>query len=158
MFSLFILACATGSDGGADTANLSDTGLSAEVQAWLDETEAALEGYEDWDQLADWTGIQASESVHGDYAQIWLSADAIATIDAAAGEDMPVGALIAKQAYNDAEGTDERNLTVMHKVDADYGWFWASWTAEGDLADAGQPSSCTGCHASGQDSVMITTW
>ena len=77
---------------------------------------------------------------------------------AQAGGPMPDGALIAKQGWADAEATDKRNLTVMYKIDQDYGWFWASWNAAGEPLLQGQPSACTNCHAAGQDEVLVTTW
>lgn len=147
MWMIAALACGTA--GG-------DSGLDEATQATLDELNTALDGYETWDQVADWEGVQPSESVHGDYTEVWLNADAFATVSAAAGEDMPDGAILAKQAYNDAEGTDLGNLTAMYKVEG--AWFWASWDSAGELVDAGDVSSCSGCHSAGQDSVLVTSW
>ncbi len=140
-----------GSDGSGSS------GLDAETQALLDAAETATAGYESWGQLEDWTGIQPSDSVHGDYVQIWLNDAAYKTIEAAAGGDMPDGAILIKQGYSDADGAEKGNLTMMQKVEG-YGWFWASWSSSGDVLLAGQPSDCTGCHESGQDSVRVTTW
>ncbi len=160
MFWCLVLACGVNSaeNGDSGDGNGSDTGFSTEVQAYLEQSEVALEGYEDWDQLDDWTGIQPGESVHGDYVEIWLNSEAFETIQDQTSADMPVGALLAKQGWDEADGTSARNFTVMYKVDADYGWFWASWSSDGEVLMAGQPDACTGCHSAGQDSVLFTTW
>lgn len=145
MLILLSLACSTGAAPGGDTG---DT---------LAELDAELEGYESWGQLADWEGVVPSDDgTHGSHVEIWLNDAAMDTIDAAAGDDMPDGAILAKQGYNDADGTDLGNLTVMYKTGGE--WFWASWAADGSLNMAGDLSGCTGCHSSGQDMVRVTTW
>lgn len=146
MLMLLSLACGNGAGGDAEVEALTQT-----VQDELDA------GYEGWGQLADFEGIVESESVHGSHVQMWFNDDALGTIEAAAGEDLPAGSMIVKQGYNDADGTDLGNLTVMYK-DADFGWFWYSESADGEVLEAGDVDMCSGCHSAGQDMVLVTTW
>ena len=153
---LVILAC------GADKADSGSSIISDEdsraIGLWSD-----LEGYDTWEQHADWTGVVASEDgTHGDYVSIWMNDSAAATINAGAGEDMPEGAIIVKEGYSDEAGAEIGGLTVMLKEEGwgDDGWFWAKFAADGsgDVELAGSVSACAGCHASGQDGVLFTAW
>jgi len=157
---LVLAACATDTKGGDDAVD-SGGPDAAELRAadlWPD-----LEGYADWAQHEDWTGVVASEDgSHGPHVSIWmnqLAADAIAAADGGA---MPEGAILVKEGYSDAEGTDSNGITVMLK-EADWGddgWFWAKYKAgtDGEVALAGSPTACTGCHSTGQDSVRFVSW
>jgi hypothetical protein len=127
-------------------------------QLWLD-----LEGYSDWAQHTDWTGVVASEDgTHGAFVSIWMNDIAATAIAAADGADMPQGAIIVKEGYSDAAGAELGGITVMLKESGwgDDGWFWAKYPTDmsGTANLAGSPSGCTGCHTSGQDSVRFTTW
>lgn len=144
MLMLLSMACGTGGDAEVDA-------LTQTVQDELDA------GYEDWGQVAEAEGIVESASVHGSHVQIWFNDDALGTIDAAGGEDLPAGSMIVKQGYNDADGTDLGDLTVMYK-DAAFGWFWYSETADGEVKEAGAVDMCSNCHAGGQDMVLVTSW
>jgi hypothetical protein len=146
MLMMLSLACGTDSLGDAEVDALTQT-----VQSELDA------GYEDWGQLAEAEGVIESASVHGSHVQIWLNGDALDTIEAAEGADLPAGAMIVKQGYNDADGTDLGDLTVMYK-DADFGWFWYSEGADGEVKEAGDVAMCSNCHSGGQDMVLVTSW
>lgn len=159
--SLLLVACATGGSDGTET----DTGLSSEDTELAEALWTAIDGYQDWSQTVDWEGVQPSEDgTHGAYVQIWLDDLANGTVEAAAGSDMPGGAILVKEGYDDAEGATLKAITVMQKIDgydADNGdWFYGRYDADGGILIAGQDAidSCAGCHASGQDSVRYTTW
>ena len=146
-----LIGCGDAKDGAQDTAGAGPEGALYDA-AW-----AALDGYTSWQQVPEWTGVQESESVHGSHTQIWFNEAAYGTVEAQAGGDMPAGALIVKESYDNAEGDDPLNLTIMYK-DADYGWYWAATDLDGAVQTDGQPGYCTDCHAAGQDSVLVTTW
>lgn len=155
-----------GKNSDADDSGLGDSGdsgdgsggLSAEEQALLDTLQSAMTGYETWDQLGDHAGIEPRPGgPHGDYIETWLNSSAYDTVQAGGGTDMPAGAVLVKQGYDDEAGAQKRFLTAMMK-DASYGWFWVSWNNAGDIAAIGQPSSCVSCHSAGQDMVRITSW
>lgn len=156
------IACGKGdgdsgaSDGGSD--------ISAEDQALAEGIWDEISGYDSWGQLAPWEGIQPSDDVHGESVQIWANGAAEATVAAAAGGDMPDGAITVKEGYGDASGSSVNAITVMKKIagydSANGDWFYARYTADGTVTMAGASavSSCAGCHLSGQDSVRAWTW
>ena len=154
---LCLLACAT-DEGDSGSGGIISAEDAAAVDVW-DE----IQGYEEWEQHADWTGIVASEDgTHGDYVSIWMNDIAASAINAGDGGEMPEGAILVKEGYLDAEGTEFKGLTVMKKEAGwgDSGWFWAKYDPENpDPAQlAGEVSACSGCHAGGQDSVLFATW
>lgn len=131
------------------------TGCGTEPTA--DELEAEMAGFESWSQTAEWTGVQPSEAVHGDFVQIWWNDVAFDALTAGGGGEMPDGAVIVKEGYDDDDGATVRATTAMWKVEG-YGWFWGQWDADGALGEHRQPGLCTGCHSPGQDMVLSATW
>lgn len=149
LIALTVLGCTKDEAG--------DSGLDAETQAIVDELNTALEDHESWSQAPEWDGVQPSETVHGEWTEIWFNDAAYSTYEAQAGGDMPDGAIVTKQAYGAEDRSDPLNHTTMFKKDG--AWFWASWSPEGDLLESSfDVPSCSGCHASGQDSIMVLTW
>jgi len=68
-------------------------------------------------------------------------------------EAWPEGALIVKDAWADADGTDLRFIAAMEKRDGR--WFWAEYRGNDDVvAEAIEDPLCTGCHDAGQDGVL----
>jgi len=94
--------------------------------------------------------------------QIWLNTGALDTVEAAAGDTMPTGAILVKEGYDDAAGSSLRAVTAMKKINNYNGsagdWFWAQFDGDGNVSAAGKVSSCISCHESGQDYVRSTTW
>jgi len=147
-----LIACGDTKDG--DTADGGGDAVDTELVA---EAEAAFAGYESWEQIAPYEGIQPGESVHGSFVQIWYNDIAAETINAAAGAPLPVGSTIVKESYTDEAGSDLINQTVMYKASDEYGWFWGTWDG-GENVISGQPSTCTDCHVAGQDYNLALTW
>jgi hypothetical protein len=142
---------------GSDTGEVNAAGVRADA-LWQ-----SLEGYADWAQHSDWTGIQASDDgTHGAFVSIWMNDLAAGALAAADGADMPEGAIFVKEGYQDADGAEIKGLTVMLKEAGwgDDGWFWAKYPTDGSgvATVAGDASSCSSCHSSGQDSVRFTSW
>jgi hypothetical protein len=148
-----LTACGSKSDT-ADTAAAFD----AETQALVDELHAASAGYDSWSQSANYPGVTATPGgVHGESVQIWWNTEAYETVAAAAGGDMPEGALIVKEGYSDDAGATLNTVTYMWKKDGD--WFWMRDTSGGATTTAGYGiADCADCHAAGQDSVRAETW
>jgi hypothetical protein len=90
---------------------------------------------------------------HGAFVDIYVNdvvEDALAAGDAI--ERWPEGAIIVKDGWGDATGTDYEYLAFMERRSD--GWFWAEYRGSGRLVSAGlNDSTCAGCHAAGQDSV-----
>ncbi len=141
--------------GCADKAE--DGALDEEEQALGEALWGEIDGYEAWTQLDPWVGEQASaDGTHGATVQIWLNDAAAALITAAAGGDMPDGAAIVKEGYDD--NGELQAITAMLKEGG--GWSWGRFDAEGAVSSAGDSAeaSCAGCHSSGQDSLRAFTW
>jgi len=120
--------------------------------------EDAMQGYESWGQHAEWTGVVESlDGTHGSHVQIWFDDAFLATLNAADGGEMPVGAVAVKQGYGDSEGLDEKKR-LAHQRQSDGSLFFAVWDESGEVEDFGRPETCTDCHALGQDEVMALTW
>ena len=139
-------------DKEADTAsNLSHDDVS---QLWSE-----IQDMESWQQYDGWEGIIPSNSVHGDFVQIWLNEAANNALTS--GSDLPDGAIIAKQTFNDADGNALKDITVMQKMEGfnpeGNGWFWAQYLEDGTVQNEGSPAMCTGCHAAGDDYVLFTS-
>lgn len=113
-----------------------------------DELWAAVDGYESWSQVSPWDGVQPSESVHGDYVQIWFNGTATADFGGTIGD----GGISVKKAYGAADGSDPVGvITVMYKVDGydpDNGdWFYARYTDDGVAeVTGGAETPCAACH------------
>ena len=124
----------------------------------LEALEAAIAGFESWDQLPDWQGVQPSlDGTHGETVQIWVDDAFLETVTAATSGEMPVGAIAVKVGYKDEEGT-EFNQRVAHQRQADGTLFFARWD-EDDVADQfGRPDLCVDCHRLGQDEIMAVEW
>ena len=75
-----------------------------------------INGYESWTQPGNFSGIQESNSVHGNYVQIWLNEISSEFLhDTTAGEIMPSGSIIIKETYSDILGENTTGITVMKK-------------------------------------------
>ncbi len=76
-----------------------------------------INGYESWTQPEIFSGIQESNSVHGNYVQIWLNEISSEFLhDTPAGKIMPSGSIIIKEAYSDILGENTTGITVMKKI------------------------------------------
>ena len=159
MHTTLVLTAALVAGCGAGKGDTAGGSLDEETQALVDEMDAAASGYETWDQTATWTGVVATPGgTHGESVQIWWNTEAYDTVQAQSGGDMPEGALIVKEGYNDDAGSDLKAVTYMWKKDGD--WFWVGKAASGTVASAGYGiSECADCHAaSTNDWVFAETW
>jgi hypothetical protein len=152
-----LVAC--GDKDGTDSGDAAgaDGGVSAEDQATAEALWTEIDGFESWPQVDPWIGVVESTSVHLDQVQIWANQSSYDTITAAAGGDMPDGAINIKAAYRDGE-SDPANYTVMKKTGG--AWFYARYSPSGDVELAGESAldACQGCHSGGQDEVLFATW
>lgn len=145
-----VLACGEKESDTAGDAGVAD---NSALDLW-DE----VQGFEGWNQYSGWEGIVASSSVHGDFVQIWLNDGAMTALTN--GETIPDGAILLKQTFNDADGTDLKDITVMKKVDGynpdGSDWYWTQYLEDGSVQTSGSPAMCIGCHSSGEDYVRFT--
>ena len=159
MFSRYgvVMALSLSVACGEKAGDFSET--QSEFDEMASELWAEIDGLDSWSQYEGWEGIVASSSVHGDFVQIWLNDAALTAITA--GEEIPDGAILLKETYNDAEGTELKDITVMKKVDGynpdGSDWYWAQYLEDGTVQTAGSPDMCTGCHSSGEDYIRFTS-
>ena len=119
-----------------------------------------IQGYSNWGQAVDWTGVKASlDGTHGDFVQIWLNQEALPSFEDSTSADLPYGSISVKEGYSLSDGSNINTITVMKMIegfDPDHGdWFWASFDPNGDVNKAGSISSCYNCHASGTDYIRF---
>ena len=119
-----------------------------------------IQGYSNWGQAVDWTGVKASlDGTHGDFVQIWLNQEALPSFEDSTSADLPYGSISVKEGYSSSDGSTINTITVMKKIegfDPDNGdWFWVSFDPNGDVNKAGSISSCYNCHASGTDYIRF---
>ncbi len=149
---LLLTACATASKDGDTASNFGSLDDQEAVALWED-----IQSFESWSQYEGWEGIVASESVHGDFVQIWLNDLALEAL--VNNQTVPDGGILVKQTFNDADGTDLKDITVMKKIEGynlEAGdWFWGQYLEDGTVQTSGSPSMCTGCHASGNDYIRF---
>lgn len=117
------------------------------------ELEAAMAGYDRWNQLGRWIGVQPSGDAHGAYAQIWWNNTASVAIAEGGSEPMPPGSLIVKEGYSTDDPADLNAISAIWKIEG-YGWFWARFNADREHVFSGQPEMCANCHYSGDDSML----
>lgn len=150
-----------GSDKGIVTPDENATGDSQEivpsdgfsVYSYLTEND-----YHGWSL---WPGTEemiSSSAVHGAFVTVYVSDDALTAINAGA-KEMPYGAMVVKDGFN--ENKELTNTVLMYKVkdfDPEHNdWFWASYTAAGDVTNEGILSSCYNCHNKAAQSDYLFT-
>lgn len=132
--------------GCGDKVDSGDTGGGDEAIA--EEIWGEIDGYTAWGQLSSFAGIQDATSVHTDYVQVWLND--IALQNAEADEPLADGAIVVKETYVDAEGTDIKDVSVFKKIDgyssATGDLFFAQFETDGSINTAGAPDNCVNCH------------
>ena len=122
-----------------------------------------IKGYESWNQPENFSGIQESNTVHGNFVQIWLNGMSSEFFSDSTNENelMMGGSIIVKESYNDSQGEDKTGITVMKKI-IDYdplnnNWFWINYKPDGTLGGKnGAEQSCYNCHQSGKDYVLFS--
>jgi len=121
-----------------------------------------IQGYSNWGQAVDWTGVKASlDGTHGSFVQIWLNQQSLPSFQDSTSSELPYGSICVKEGYQSSDGSTINTITVMKKIegfDPIHGdWFWASYGTNGNVNKAGSVSSCYNCHASGIDYIRFKT-
>jgi hypothetical protein len=106
--------------------------------------------YTAWTPAPGYETAQPTVRAHGSTARVYLNAVMQAAATGTAIETWPLEAVLVKDSY-DAAGNPSL-IAAMEKT-AD-GWFFAEWSALGEVMYAGQPEVCLGCHLAGQDLVL----
>ena len=115
------------------------------------------EGYRDnWRRAPGWEDplMEAEGGPHGSYIDLYINDVMAEAIDSGESLDAwPEGSIIVKDGFSDENGETLRFVTLMEKRSGS-DWFWAEYDSNLKVDFAGlNESTCTGCHASGEDSV-----
>ncbi|MBL4685543.1 MAG: cytochrome P460 family protein [Nannocystaceae bacterium] len=96
---------------------------------------------------------------HGGFIDVYINevmTDAIAEAQASGEvpQQWPEGSIIVKDGWSALSGGDFEYLSFMERRED--GWFWGEYRRGKRLISAGlDDSTCTGCHASGEDEVLL---
>jgi hypothetical protein len=105
--------------------------------------------YEDWSFWPDAQGLMPGKAPHGAFIKNFVNDKALNP----SGGLYPYGSLIVKENY--MPDTTLAKLTVMYKVkgyNPDGGdWFWAVYSADGEVEAEGKIQGCVGCHRARRD-------
>ena len=101
--------------------------------------------------------LPAQGGPHGGFIDLYINdvmEDALDELEEGeALQRWPEGSLIVKDGWSRQEGGDFEYLSFMERRED--GWFWGEFRGNGRLVSAGHnDSTCTGCHASGEDEVL----
>lgn len=107
---------------------------------------------------ARWPGLgefYGGSEPHGLLLTTYVNSAAHEAADAYSGE-MPVGALVVKEAYLPTRDTLD-NVTVMYKVEGynpeHEDWFFAKYLPDGTIEAEGRVEACQECHMEGPDYI-----
>ena len=106
--------------------------------------------YTNWDRAPGYETTQPAFGPHGDVVDIYISAEVVEALDQSGLSAWPEGSIIAKDAFS--SGGVLEYLAAMEKRNG--AWYWVEVDGAGNIVAEGNPGICTGCHASGQDSVF----
>jgi hypothetical protein len=106
--------------------------------------------YTRWDVAPGYETAQPTIRAHGITARVYVNPVMQAAAEGPASDTWPEGALLVKDSYDAAD--NPHLIAAMEKTPD--GWFFAEWSAAGEVLYAGQPEVCLGCHLAGQDQVF----
>ena len=100
--------------------------------------------YQKWSFWPDHQGMQDGRAPHGPKHKVYVNDKALASTS----PPLAYGSIQVKENFNMAG--ELKAITVMYKI-KDYNpndgdWFWVKYSPEGNVAKAGKPAGCIGCH------------
>jgi hypothetical protein len=138
LLSCLSLACAA--CGGDDVDEAGAQRLWDKIQA---------ESYRTWQRAPGWETSQPTARAHGDTADIFINATLAGALDETGLGAWPADSLIVKDSF---KGQNPSLIAALEKQSG--GWFYAEWTASGDVKYAGRPDVCLDCHRAGDDELL----
>lgn len=116
------------------------------------------EPYQDWPLFPGKAELYKGAHPHGAFLTTYVSRDALPVIENQSGP-LPDGSFIVKENYRPDKTLAA--VTVMYRVKgyaAEAGdWFWAKYTASGEIEKEGRVSGCINCHTSAIQNDWIFT-
>ena len=115
--------------------------------------------YENWDQWPGYNGMYEGQSPHGAFLKLYVN-DAAKKAITQGKKTLPANAIVVKENYNKKKKLVA--ITPMYKV-KDYNpeagdWFWAKYSARGDIQAEGKVGSCIDCHSDMKDKDYLFSW
>lgn len=108
------------------------------------------EDYQQWQPAPGYEQPRATVRAHGNTARVYVNDRVAAALAESGLAEWPTGSLLAKDSY---DGSGELTLVAaLHKRDD--GWYFAEWSASGEVKYAGSPEVCINCHQAGNDWVL----
>jgi hypothetical protein len=105
-----------------------------------------------WPEAPGTQVLMPGHAPHGKFITIHVNSEALSAM-AGDAEEMPESATIAKENFDSSRKLLQ--ITVMHKKSGS--WFWAVYSSDGTVEQAGRISECITCHE-GARREMVFTW
>jgi len=125
-----------------------------EVYAYLTD----VSPYQDWPLFPGTKKLQEGKHPHGALLTTYVSPSALSAIQERQGQ-LPVGAFIVKENYMPDQTLGA--ITIMYRVKgynpAAGDWFWAKYSADGDIAASGKVDGCINCHTAAIQNDWVFT-
>jgi hypothetical protein len=115
--------------------------------------EIGAANYQGWQTAPGYDAPRPTLRAHGDTALVYINDVMLAAQAQVDLPEWPVGSLLVKDSF-DANGTPHL-IAAMHKQEQ--GWFFAEWSAAGEVKYAGEPEVCLGCHRAAPDYVFTVS-
>lgn len=114
--------------------------------------------YHGWSLWPGTKEMTSSSAVHGAFVTVYVSDAGLAAINGGA-KEVPYGTIVVKDGFN--ENKELTATVVMYKVkgfDPEHNdWFWAAYTATGNVTNEGILSPCYNCHNKAVQSDYLFT-
>lgn len=132
-----------------DVSPLTLSEISGE-RLWIRITEEA--DYRSYGQWPGHDGIRPGQAPHGVWHSVFVNRTLRESLPLSSGK-APVGTIIVKENFTPSK--ELAAYTVMAKVEGfnpEQGdWFWAKYSAEGEIQAEGTPKGCLTCHSGRED-------
>lgn len=150
-------------------------GCAGDESAWSEQDEEhALElfdtvtrdaTWQSWATVPEGLAFPADVYESGDHSGAWVLsyADPVAAASLADwGGEMADRGILVKAQYPSADAASPQGFTLMEKqmgFDPEHGdWFWAAFSAEGEVRAAGAASQCWSCHSASERDYIRTSF
>jgi hypothetical protein len=108
--------------------------------------------YRAWERVPGFEARRSSDTAHGEEVEVFWNELARASAYARPFEGMRPGSVVIKEAFRDDKLINVAAMEKRHE-----GWFWAEWSASGEILFSGRPGLCIDCHRSGDDFLRSVT-
>ncbi|KXS42522.1 MAG: hypothetical protein AWU59_1593 [Methanolobus sp. T82-4] len=149
------IGCTTNDSGEEDTVSETDSQAdAAELYAQITEDD----DYRQWELMPGTEEMGPGQGIHGEMITVYVSDDALSALENNESV-MPDGSMVLKEGYN--SGGELQEIVIMQKIDGydpeNNDWFWATYSADGEVVSEGRLSVCYDCHSGAEGGDYIYT-